>query len=155
MNWMKKYVLPGKDPLKEIKSTIAVAFVCVFTSNMSGFFMDYNNRKQFYGNVGDFADITRGALVGAVVYGMYRIIKMIYEMGYFSRSTRSIYVMRRLDEGHPLLQRTLPMAMTGICAALVFALVFFAIDYLVYRYMTPRAMLPETYHLDFWGALLW
>ena len=154
MKSMKRYVLPGKKPTEEIRGAIVFGVVWVLVTDIPGFFADYSDRMKYIGHVGDFADITRGALFGVIIYSFYRICRAIYDMGYFRRITKSIYVMRRLDERAPVMKRAWTRALVGIAAAFAAALIMFIINYLIYRYGTPEAMLPETYHIDFWGAIL-
>ena len=155
MNRLKKYVLPGKDPSGEIGSAIAFAVIWVLVTDIPGFFMKHHNWVQFIGGtMVDFAIIMRGALFGAVIYSFYRICKAIYDMGYFRRVTKSIFVMKRLDESAPIAKRTWTKALIGILAAFIAALIMFGINLLYYKYCTPANMLPDTYHIDFWGAIL-
>ena len=160
MNRLKKYVLPGKKPSEEIGSAIAFGAVWVLVTDIPGFFMDYMQRLEFMQMAEssimnfDFANIMKGALFGAIIYSFYRICKAIYDMGYFKRITKSIYVMRRLDESVPIAKRAWTKALIGIAATFLAAVIMFAINYLIYRYGTPEAYLPDTYNIDFWGAIL-
>ena len=155
MNRLKKYVLPGKKPSEEIGSAIAFAIVWVLVTDIPGFFMEHSNWVRYIGGtIDDFANMTRGALFGVVIYSVYRILKAIYDMGYFKRITKSVYVMRRLDENAPIAKRAWTKALIGILAAFIAALIMFGIDLLYYKYYTPANMLPDTYNIDFWGAIL-
>ena len=161
MNKMKNYVLPGRDPGDAIGTAVLFAVIWVLLTDLPLFYGRYYVRLKILDTesfgldgIGDFSDITRGTLFGVVIYSLYRIIKACYDMGYFTRVTKSVYVMRRLDEKAPIVRRTWTIALIGIAAALAAALIMFVINYLIYRYYTPEAMLPSTYNIDFWGAIL-
>ena len=162
-----KCVLPGRDPKSDLTSSVIFGVLWVVIINVVKFYPKFEgilkvlyntdprteNYYQYWSDVAKcdggnymppFGTLIAFSMTGAVIYIVYRIIKAIYDMGYFRRYTNSIYVIKRLDEPAPVFKRCWTVALVGIGAALISVLIMCGIDYLVYTIFTPEEfMLPE------------
>ena len=84
-----------------------------------------------------FGTLLVGAYTGVIIYVIYRLIRASMDRLYFIRDSKSIYVMKRLDEKSPIAKRCWSRAIAGIGACIIAAAVMTLIDFLVYRIITP------------------
>lgn len=177
-NRLKGYVLPGRDPKDEFTASIICGAIWAAVTDIPIFFMRYfgvmNAVKMMRSGRGDeyspymemvcypptgpvempgLSTLTYMCLWGIHIYVIYRVIKAIYDMFYFTRGTKSAYVMARLDERWPIVRRCWTKAIAGIIAALIAGLILYLINYLVYIGCTPGEYVPKTAGASFFRAL--
>ena len=164
---LKYCVLPGRDPRDDFWASIAFGVIWAAIADFVFFFDTYlgslnavkylmtgkgYNEDAFFDfellrPIGDryympeFHILIRGTLSGLLLYAIYRVLKAIYDMGYFKRFTNSIFVMKRLGEKAPIIKRSWTMALVGIGAALIATVILIGINYLVYIGYTPKEYL--------------
>ncbi|MBQ5441666.1 MAG: hypothetical protein IIU36_05315 [Firmicutes bacterium] len=156
------YVLPGHDAEKEYRNAIVFGIFWVLSIGIPSFFSRYisnlnaldclrngkhyaNSLMQFshvlHAEGGDympfFSMLMSGTLIGVSIYTCYRIICAFLDMTYFTRGTKSVYLMKRINERMPIIQRCWGRALAGITAAIATALVLTLVCYTAYRVFTP------------------
>ena len=160
---LKDCVLPGRNPKSDFMSSMVFGVVWAVIADLAIFFdryfgslnavkylmtgkgYDVNTFLNFelIRTIGDkyympeFSILFQGASSGLIAYGIYRVLRASYDMGYFRRYTNSAFVMKRLGEKAPILKRSWSLALAGIGAALMATLILMGINYLFYIVYTP------------------
>lgn len=159
-NKLRNYVLPGKDPKEVFRTATVSALIWVVFSNITGFFTRFcqavnvvqsQNEEDIFIDIFGIIKNVDGQLVmpgfmelstlsfwGVGIYCVYRIIRATMDMTYFTKETKSIYLIKRLGERAPVFKRCWTRAIWGIVVARIFSWIMFGIDYLVYISFTPK-----------------
>ena len=171
---LHSYVLPGRDPKEEFQASVIFGIIWAAVGNVLKFFVIYyesfmacsKKMAEWNLNLSDWAMMyvmdgqmpplqlmTNLSLWGVHVYVIYRVLKAIYDTFYFTRDSKSVYLVKRLDEAMPVARRCWTKALAGIAAALLTGLILFGLNWLIYTCLTPAEFSPDTAGATFWGAL--
>lgn len=164
-NRLRDNVLPGKDPEEVFQSSVVWGICWAIIPHMISFYTKYVDAwktvryfrtgkgatenflsedivhmLRYYEELGympSFGTLLTGAYFGVLIYAVYRLIRASMDRSYFFRDSKSIYVMKRLDEKSPIAKRCWSRAIAGIGACIIAAAAMTLIDFLVYRFVTP------------------
>lgn len=164
-NRLRDNVLPGKAPEEVFQSSVVWGICWAIIPHMISFYTKYVDAwktvkyfrtgkgatenflsedivhmLRYYEELGympSFGTLLAGAYSGVIIYAVYRLIRAYLDQSYFVRDSKSIYVMKRLDEKSPIAKRCWSRAIAGIGACIIAAAVMTLIDFLVYRIITP------------------
>lgn len=101
----------------------------------------------------DFERVFDCAWAGFFIVALCMTGYILYHYLYFYQNTKSIYLMRRLEQRWELHRRCLTAPLIGIGLSLAFAALCFVFAYLIYRYATPAVCLPEHAGMSLRGLL--
>lgn len=163
---LRDYVLPGRDPKEDYQGAVVCGIIWAVLTDILFFLVKYVKAwkavtyfrtgvgdtwnfldegivhiLQFNGNqtyMPTFAALLAGSFSGVVIYSLYRAAHALSDKNYFTNGSKSIYLMNRLDEKHPIAKRCWGRALAGIASVVLCTMVLVIIDYLIYRFITPN-----------------
>lgn len=133
-----------------------MTFVLRFSVARSGLYVFGNGVKTLVqgARMPDMEELMQGSLVVVWFFLALAIVVAASYYASFHRGSKSIYLMKRLENPWELHRRCLTVPGIILLMGMVMTAALLALDWAMYRFIPPEACLGAA-HINIWRALVW
>ena len=133
-----------------------VTFVLRFSAALSQLYVNRNGVKTLVqgARMPDMEELMQGSLVVVWFFPALAIVVAASYYASFHQGSKSIYLMKRLENPWELHRRCLTVPGIILLAGVATMVALLARDWTLYRFIPPEACLGAA-HINIWRALVW
>ena len=167
MKWNKADFLPPGESLEGsgrcLFGLVGIAlvwnlttFVLRFSGELSQLYVNRNGVKTLVqgARMPDMETLIQGSLIVVWFFPALAIVVAASYYASFRRDSKSIYLMKRLEDPWELHRRCLTVPGLILLTGVATMAALLALDWALYRFIPPKACLGAA-HINIWRALVW